>query len=175
MGPLGWQETLVIFVLALLLFGPKKLPELGKTIGKALTEFRRASSDLKSNWEREMVNLERENESLKEATSSVAKELNEITSSYAFESDSYNSLSCDSYDEIPSTVSASAPEGAESTEHVALDDGIGTDEVAAVEESADAGKAADEAPTGEAGTVPSQVAAVETEPEPKPELPAAAC
>ena len=35
MGPLGWQETVFIFLLALLFFGPKKLPELGKTIGKA--------------------------------------------------------------------------------------------------------------------------------------------
>jgi sec-independent protein translocase protein TatA len=58
MGPLGWQETVFIFVLALLVFGPKKLPELGKTIGKALTEFR-ASSELKSTWDREMVNWSR--------------------------------------------------------------------------------------------------------------------
>jgi sec-independent protein translocase protein TatA len=53
MGPLGWQETIFIFVLALLIFGPKKLPELGKTIGKAMTEFRRASSELRSTWDRE--------------------------------------------------------------------------------------------------------------------------
>ena len=49
MGPLGVPETIFIFVLALLIFGPKKLPELGKTIGKAMTEFRRASSELKAN------------------------------------------------------------------------------------------------------------------------------
>ena len=57
MGPLGWQETVFIFVLALLIFGPKKLPELGKTLGKAITEFRRASSELKNTWEREVSNL----------------------------------------------------------------------------------------------------------------------
>jgi sec-independent protein translocase protein TatA len=34
MGPLGWQETVFIFVLALLIFGPKKLPELGKTLAR---------------------------------------------------------------------------------------------------------------------------------------------
>ena len=51
MGPLGWQETIFILVLALLIFGPKKLPELGKTIGKAMTEFRRASSELKSTFD----------------------------------------------------------------------------------------------------------------------------
>src|SRR5579875_923590 len=60
MGPLGTQELVVIFILALLLFGPKKLPELGKTIGKAMTEFRRAQTELKSTFDREMKNLERE-------------------------------------------------------------------------------------------------------------------
>jgi sec-independent protein translocase protein TatA len=59
-GTLGVTEVIVIFIVALVLFGPKKLPELGKTIGKALTEFRRASNDLKSTFEREMHNLERE-------------------------------------------------------------------------------------------------------------------
>ena len=60
MGPIGMQEMIFIFVLALLIFGPKKLPELGKTLGKAMTEFRRASNDLKSTFDREMSNLERE-------------------------------------------------------------------------------------------------------------------
>jgi TatA/E family protein of Tat protein translocase len=117
MGPLGWQETVFIFVLALLVFGPKKLPELGKTIGKALTEFRRASSELKSTWDREMSNLERENESVKEVTSSVQSELNDYSSQYTYEDGSYNSsYDSSSYDSTasdPSTVSASAPEGAE--------------------------------------------------------------
>lgn len=60
MGPLGTQELIFIFFLALLLFGPKKLPELGRTIGKAMTEFRRAQSELKASFDREMKNLERE-------------------------------------------------------------------------------------------------------------------
>ena len=45
MWTLGWQETVFIFLLALLIFGPKKLPELGKTIAKGLAEFRRAWRD----------------------------------------------------------------------------------------------------------------------------------
>ena len=57
MGPIGVQEMIIIFFVALVLFGPKKLPELGKTIGKALTEFRRASNDLKATFEREMHNI----------------------------------------------------------------------------------------------------------------------
>ncbi len=82
MGTLGVQEMIVIFVVALVLFGPKKLPELGKTIGKALTEFRRASSDLKATFDREMHSLEQENESLKEAT---AKVTNDIQSNYSYD------------------------------------------------------------------------------------------
>ena len=42
MATIGVQEMVVIFLVALVLFGPKKLPELGKTIGKAITEFRLA-------------------------------------------------------------------------------------------------------------------------------------
>src|SRR5579872_4141404 len=75
MGPIGVQEMVVIFLVALVLFGPKKLPELGKTLGKALTEFRRAQSDLKASFEREMQSLERENESLKDATRSTVNDL----------------------------------------------------------------------------------------------------
>jgi len=46
-GSLGLPEILVILVVALLVFGPKRLPEVGRTIGKGLGEFRRASADLK--------------------------------------------------------------------------------------------------------------------------------
>ena len=70
MGPVGWQEMVIIFIVALVLFGPKKLPELGRTLGKAITEFRRASNELKATFDREMQSLEREHESLKEVTSS---------------------------------------------------------------------------------------------------------
>ncbi len=46
-GSLGFPEILLILVLALLIFGPKRLPEVGRTLGKGLSEFRRASTDLK--------------------------------------------------------------------------------------------------------------------------------
>jgi sec-independent protein translocase protein TatB len=46
-GPVGWQEILLILALALLVFGPRRLPELGRTLGRALGEFRRATTDLK--------------------------------------------------------------------------------------------------------------------------------
>jgi sec-independent protein translocase protein TatA len=44
---LGMQELVVIFVIALLIFGPKKLPELGRSLGRGLAEFKRASEELK--------------------------------------------------------------------------------------------------------------------------------
>ena len=82
MGPLGVQETVFIFVLALLIFGPKKLPELGKTIGKAMSEFRRASSELKATFDREMNAIERENESLKDVTRQYALEEHSLQSRF---------------------------------------------------------------------------------------------
>ncbi|MBI1748308.1 MAG: twin-arginine translocase subunit TatB [Acidobacteria bacterium] len=54
MGNLGFPELMLIFVIALIVFGPKKLPELGKSIGKGLAEFRRASNELRNTWEEEV-------------------------------------------------------------------------------------------------------------------------
>ena len=75
MGTLGGQEIAVIFILALVLFGPKKLPELGRTIGKAITEFRRASNDLKATFEREMQTLERESQSISQVANVTAGDI----------------------------------------------------------------------------------------------------
>jgi len=131
MGPLGWQETIFIFVLALLIFGPRKLPELGKTIGKAMTEFRRASSELKSTWDREMSALERENESLADATRKID---NEISQSVYDDGSSYN------YDS-------------------SYDYGYGTDSTTPYTESATVGASATQDAENAAGTGESQAAA----------------
>jgi sec-independent protein translocase protein TatA len=111
MGPLGWEETVFIFVFALLIFGPKKLPELGRTLGKAMTEFRRASSDLKSSFDREMRSLEQETESLKEATSQYQYD----TNNYDYSSYETNYEGSYGYDQ-DSTVTSSSTEGASATE-----------------------------------------------------------
>ena len=60
MGPVGVPEMMAIFVIALLLFGPKKLPELGRTLGKALHEFRKAKDELKNTFESHLHELDRE-------------------------------------------------------------------------------------------------------------------
>src|ERR1700688_3036554 len=123
---IGGQEMIFIFLLALVLFGPKKLPELGRTIGKFMTEFRRASSDLKSTFEREMQNLERETQSLTEVAHSTVNDIyNHSTFDYGYNDqghaandqgqhvieDSQHNFTAT---ENPPTVGASAIPGAES-------------------------------------------------------------
>jgi sec-independent protein translocase protein TatA len=53
-GSIGFPELVMIFIIALLLFGPKQLPNLGRTLGRALAEFRRASNDLQRTLEEEV-------------------------------------------------------------------------------------------------------------------------
>jgi sec-independent protein translocase protein TatA len=149
MGTVGVQEMIVIFVIALVLFGPKKLPELGRTIGKAITEFRRASNDLKATFEREMQTLERESQSMSQVAQVTAGDIfnhainydpdHEVRSLPPAETawnpleppkvDSESHASPDSADHQtsasistatdPSTVDASAVSGVESSETVA--------------------------------------------------------
>ncbi len=54
MGNIGIPELLVIFVVALIVFGPRRLPELGKQLGKGLSEFKRASNELRNTLEEEI-------------------------------------------------------------------------------------------------------------------------
>ena len=116
MGPLGMPEMMFIFVLALVLFGPKKLPEIGRTVGKAISEFRRASDEMKATFEREMKSIEQETESVK----TIAAQYQYDTFNYDYSSQetpyegSYGTESYDSGEVTPSTLSASATEGAES-------------------------------------------------------------
>ena len=112
---IGTPEMIFIFLLALLLFGPKKLPEIGRTVGKALTEFRRASSELKATFDREMKNLEAET-GVKEVINQYQYEnynydysARESVYEPAYESQPYDSAAS-----TPPTASASATEGAES-------------------------------------------------------------
>ena len=53
-GTLGGPELLLILVIALIVFGPRKLPEIGKSLGKMMVEFRRASNDFKRTIEEEV-------------------------------------------------------------------------------------------------------------------------
>jgi sec-independent protein translocase protein TatA len=64
-GSLGMPELVVIFVIALIIFGPRKLPELGRSLGRSLNEFRRASNELKNTLEEE-VRLDEQRETARQ-------------------------------------------------------------------------------------------------------------
>ena len=54
LGPIGMQELIIIFVIALIVFGPRKLPQLGKSLGRSIAEFKRASNELRGTLEQEI-------------------------------------------------------------------------------------------------------------------------
>ena len=60
-GSIGMPELIIILVIALIIFGPRKLPELGKSLGRSLNEFKRASTDLQNTLEQE-IKLEEQKE-----------------------------------------------------------------------------------------------------------------
>jgi sec-independent protein translocase protein TatA len=71
-GSIGMPELIIIFVIALIIFGPRKLPELGRSLGKSLAEFKKASNELKSTLEEE-IRLEEQRASLEERKAAAAQ------------------------------------------------------------------------------------------------------
>lgn len=53
-GSIGMPELVIILVIALIIFGPRKLPELGKSLGKSINEFKKASTELQNTLEKEI-------------------------------------------------------------------------------------------------------------------------
>ena len=73
-GSIGMPELIIIFVLALIIFGPRKLPELGRSLGKSLAEFKRASNELKSTLEEE-IRLEEQRTAIEAAKTTPASQV----------------------------------------------------------------------------------------------------
>jgi sec-independent protein translocase protein TatA len=70
-GSIGMPELIIIFVIALIIFGPRKLPELGRSLGKSLAEFKRASTELRSTLEEE-IRLDEQRAALDATKAAVA-------------------------------------------------------------------------------------------------------
>jgi sec-independent protein translocase protein TatA len=77
-GSIGMPELILIFVVALLVFGPKKLPELGKSLGRGLAEFKKASEDLKKTIEDEIEQGKHEAESVKKQVAEVKNTISAV-------------------------------------------------------------------------------------------------
>ena len=71
-GSLGMPELIVIFVIALIIFGPRKLPELGKSLGRSLNEFKRASNELRNTLEEE-VRVDEQREQARQRAETATK------------------------------------------------------------------------------------------------------
>jgi TatA/E family protein of Tat protein translocase len=72
-GSIGMPELIIILVIALIIFGPRKLPELGRSLGKSIGEFKRASNELRSTLEEEIrIEEQRERATPAAATSAAA-------------------------------------------------------------------------------------------------------
>lgn len=105
MGPIGIQEMIAVFVIALILFGPKKLPELGRILAKGLSEFRRAKSELKATFETHLNELERET---RIATTPTASVPDPSSSTYSYPYDEYGAYGSQSAQE-PAVALPAAP------------------------------------------------------------------
>jgi TatA/E family protein of Tat protein translocase len=81
-GSIGMPELVIILVIALVIFGPRKLPELGRSLGKSLGEFKRASNELRNTLEEEVRVEEQRDQKTKmhaEQTSALAASAQPIT------------------------------------------------------------------------------------------------
>ena len=99
MGSLGFGEMLMIFVVALLVFGPKKLPELGKSLGKGIREFKKATDELKSSWEDQVKDISAPLNDVKRDIHSIGQDL---------KSDLYRHLEAEHADHTTPEVTAAA-------------------------------------------------------------------
>jgi sec-independent protein translocase protein TatA len=79
LGSIGMPELILIFVVALLVFGPKKLPELGKSLGRGLAEFKKASEDLKKTIEDEIEQGKQEAASVQHQVAEVRKSIDPVS------------------------------------------------------------------------------------------------
>jgi TatA/E family protein of Tat protein translocase len=71
---LGWQELIIILVIALIIFGPRKLPEIGKSLGQAISDFKSTTKKATDEAKKEMKDIENSiKDSVNDTSSTVEK------------------------------------------------------------------------------------------------------
>jgi len=106
-GSISGTEIIVILALALLLFGPRRLPQIGKTIGRAMSEFRKATQDFKTSLEQEV-----DVEELRKTRSSIEATGNELKETIReFETTARGSTSETEEDRQPDARRPTTPDG----------------------------------------------------------------
>ena len=83
---LGWQELLIILIIALIIFGPRKLPEIGKSLGQAINDFRQSTKKATDEAKRELKDIE----------SSINSNVNTVEDRMAVSPDADNTVKSDS-------------------------------------------------------------------------------
>lgn len=123
MGPLGVPELIIIFVVALVVFGPRKLPELGRSLGKSLSEFKRASNELRNTLDEEIQAEDRRSALRTTATAAAAAPASASQTDYGAPDDDYDAGYPDS--DPPQDdyrVGAAAPDESSSPTHGQAED-----------------------------------------------------
>jgi TatA/E family protein of Tat protein translocase len=106
-GSIGMPELILIFVVALLVFGPKKLPEIGKSIGKGLAEFKRASEELKKTIEQEIEQGKSEVSAVRDQVASIPATLRSAAPLESNAAPAGESAASPAFAEVPGTAPAS--------------------------------------------------------------------
>jgi TatA/E family protein of Tat protein translocase len=119
MKRMNLSETIFLFFLALIIFGPKKLPEIARQIGKYMNEFRRASNEFKSQIEQEIAHLEVEKKTTILPPSPPPEGVASRTLNAASSAPSEASVTDASAPEVPATLTASDDEPLFATNGVA--------------------------------------------------------
>src|SRR5918912_43010 len=126
MGNLGMPEILMILVIALIVFSPRKLPELGKSLGHGLAQFRKASDDFKRQWEEEVETEKRRLDTAPIEAASHTESAAEANAAAASEhaassSDAYVAVDQTIYAPVPTVETASVPRSESATKETKRD------------------------------------------------------
>lgn len=108
-GPIGMPELILIFLVALLVFGPRKLPELGRSLGKGIAEFKRASDDLKRTIEDEIEQGKHQASAVQDEVASLRRQAGELRNTVASTVGSAPASPAEAVNAAPEAVTA-APE-----------------------------------------------------------------